>query len=46
MRMSKLLRFAIKAAPIVYPLAKEFLKKRKMQKENINVPTKKRDHLV
>ncbi|WP_267917427.1 hypothetical protein [Lederbergia citrisecunda] len=41
MRISKLLRFAIKAAPVVYPFAKEFLKKRKKQKRNGNVTTKK-----
>ncbi|MCR2821225.1 hypothetical protein [Lederbergia panacisoli] len=41
MRFSKILRFAIKAAPVVYPLAKELLQKRKKQKNNVNIPTKK-----
>ncbi|MBS4196008.1 hypothetical protein [Lederbergia citri] len=46
MRFSKLIRFAIKAAPVVYPLAKELLKKRKEQKSSKSVNNKKRDQLV
>ncbi|MBW8348553.1 hypothetical protein K0H71_03705 [Bacillus sp. IITD106] len=46
MRFSKLLRFAIKAAPVVYPLAKELLKKRKERKRSKIVNSKKRDQLV
>ncbi|MBS4218746.1 hypothetical protein KHA96_10520 [Bacillus sp. FJAT-49711] len=41
MRFSKILRFAIKAAPVVYPLAKKLLQNRKKQKQNVHTPRTK-----
>ena len=39
-RLSKVFRLAIKFAPIVYPIAKKLLKKRKMKNIGLNMKPK------